>query len=89
MVWFGERYRPGVLEEAYTAAEKADLALVIGTSGRVWPPVAIAFHAMHRGAYLIDVNPEATGVSLEANVHLEGRAGEVLPSLWEEAVGLR
>jgi NAD-dependent deacetylase len=83
VVWFGETYEPGVLENALAAAEHAEVAIVAGTSARVWPPIAIALHAKSRGAFLIDVNPERTEVSVQADAHLAGPAGERLPPLWE------
>ncbi len=86
IVWFGEMYQPGVMETATAAAEGADVAIVAGTSAMVWPPIALALHAQSRGAFLIDVNPESTSVSVQADQHLAAPAGEALPALWE-AVG--
>lgn len=87
ILWFGESYWPGVLENALVAAEEADVALVAGTSAQVWPPAMLALQAQGWGAFLIDVNPERTPISEEADVHLDGAAGEVLPALMEAAVG--
>jgi NAD-dependent deacetylase len=89
IVWFGESYRPGILEEALSFAEHADVVIVAGTSARVWPPIAIALHAKSRGAVMIDVNPEVTEVSAQADAHLKGPAGEMLPALWAEVVARR
>jgi NAD-dependent deacetylase len=83
IVWFGESYWPGVLEAAFAAAEHAEVVLVAGTSALVWPPVAVALHGYERGAYLVDVNPAETELSVRAHVHLAGPAGELLPELWE------
>ena len=83
ILWFGETYWPGVLESAEAAARTADVCLVVGTSAQVWPPVALALHARDCGAYLIDVNPDATQLSEAADAHLVGPAGTVLPQLWE------
>lgn len=83
ILWFGETYWPGVLEQAQAAARQADVCLVVGTSAQVWPPVALALHARDCGAYLIDVNPESTQVSRAADAHLVGPSGAVLPELWE------
>jgi len=82
ILWFGETYWPGILEQAQAAARSADVCLVVGTSAQVWPPVALALHARDCGAYLIDVNPEATDLSRAADAHLVGAAGQVLPALW-------
>lgn len=86
ILWFGETYWPGVLEEVERAATRAQVALVVGTSAQVWPPVAMALLAKRTGAFLIDVNPARTQLSAEADVHLVGPSGTLLPDLWE-AVG--
>ncbi|MHC4471318.1 MAG: NAD-dependent protein deacylase [Planctomycetota bacterium] len=83
VVWFGESYWPGVLETAFAAAAQAEVMLVAGTSARVWPPVAVALHGKKAGGFLIDVNPDATQLSVEADVHLAGPAGEILPAIWK------
>jgi chromosome partitioning protein len=63
----------------------ADFVLVAGTSAQVWPPIAIALHAQQTGAFMVDVNPDTTDVSVKADAHLAGPAGEVLPALWDRA----
>nr|ACU26419.1 NAD-dependent protein deacetylase [uncultured bacterium HF186_25m_30B18]ACU26456.1 NAD-dependent protein deacetylase [uncultured bacterium HF186_25m_18N5]ACU26466.1 NAD-dependent protein deacetylase [uncultured bacterium HF186_25m_13D19]ACU26498.1 NAD-dependent protein deacetylase [uncultured bacterium HF186_25m_27D22] len=83
ILWFGETYWPGILERAQQAAEEADVCLVVGTSAQVWPPVALALHAQASGAFLIDINPEATELSGRADAHLAGPSGRLLPELWE------
>lgn len=83
IVWFGEGYPPGVLEQAFTFAYSADVCLVVGTSAVVWPPAEIALIAQRHGAKLIEVNPNTTALSKEADVHLLGPAGDILPALWD------
>lgn len=83
IVWFGETYQPGILEAATAAAEAADFVLVAGTAAQVWPPIAIALHAQQTGAFMVDVNPDTTALSVQADAHLVGPAGAVLPALWE------
>lgn len=89
IVWFGETYWPGVMEEAWAFAEHAEVALVAGTSGMVHAPIAIADHARSRGAFLVDVNPAFTEVGARADAWLEGPAGEVMPALWERVAEAR
>ncbi|MGM0578787.1 MAG: SIR2 family NAD-dependent protein deacylase [Myxococcota bacterium] len=83
VLWFGETYWPGVMEDAQAAAERADATLVVGTSAQVWAPAALAMHARRSGAFLIDVNPNTTSLSETAQVHLAGPSGVLLPKLWE------
>jgi NAD-dependent deacetylase len=81
ILWFGETYWPGVLERAQGAAQRADVCLVVGTSAQVWPPISVALAAQASGAHLIDVNPERTRLTEEADLWIQGTAGDVLPAL--------
>lgn len=81
ILWFGETYWDGILERAQAAAQRAEVCLVVGTSAQVWPPVAVALAAQSAGAHLIDVNPERTDLSEQADVWIQGTAGAVLPAL--------
>lgn len=87
VLWFGESYWPGVIDAALQAAQTADVALVVGTSGMVTVPVAIAEHAQQAGARLIDVNPAASSLSELADAWLAEPAGRVLPELMRRAFG--
>ena len=82
ILWFGESYWPGIIEESVAFAEIADAVLVVGTSGRVWPPIAIALRAQECGAVLIDVNPDPSEVNALADAWLRGPATQWLPALW-------
>jgi NAD-dependent deacetylase len=84
IVWFGETYFPGILEACYEFLKKVDLIFVIGTSGQVSIPVSLASYAIMKGAYSIEINPDRSTLSTTVNVHLSGKAGEILPELWKE-----
>ena len=58
---------------------QADVCLVVGTSGMVWPPIALALASQESGALLIDVNPNASQISAQADIWLQAPADEVLP----------
>ena len=81
ILWFGESYWTGVLELCLHHAQRADACLVVGTSGMVWPPVAVALRAKECGATLIDVNPNPSQVTEHADHWLQGPSGELLPEL--------
>ena len=84
VVWFGERLGPGVLEEAFEWAGRADLCIVIGTSGVVEPAASIASTTRATGGYVIEINPEETPLTRVATVSIRGTAvgvvGEMLAS---------
>lgn len=86
IVWFGEALPPAAWEEAATAASRADVILVVGTSAVVYPAAALATHYA-RNAYVAEINPEATPITDGVDCSLRGMAGEVLPQLVERYGG--
>jgi len=81
VVWFGESLSPQTLQHAFDAAESCQIFFSIGTSAVVYPAAALPQVAAEHGAYLIEINPEATPLTATANEFLQGRAGEILPVL--------
>jgi NAD-dependent deacetylase len=81
VVWFGEMLPEDVVRAAWQAAESADVALVVGTSGVVYPAAQLPYIASDNGAFVIDVNPESSAISAMAHVHLQGPSGEIGPKL--------
>jgi NAD-dependent deacetylase len=80
IVWFGESLPQDVWAAAVEAASRADVLLVVGTSGQVQPAASLATLAP-TGALVVEVNPESTPLSAYAHVTLRGSAAEVLPRL--------
>jgi NAD-dependent protein deacetylase/lipoamidase len=78
VVWFGEMLSEDALARASAAIMGADLLLVIGTSGVVYPAAGLV--SLHQGLS-IEVNPDA-GVSPCA-MSVGGRAAEVVPRIVE------
>ena len=50
VVWFGEALPEGAMGGAERAAHGAELMLVVGTSGAVWPAAGLATTARRGGA---------------------------------------
>jgi NAD-dependent deacetylase len=82
VVWFGESLPSAALEAAEAAAAAAELMLVVGTSGAVWPAAGLAGLARQSGARVAIVNPDASEIDDEAHDLLRGTAAEVLPRLF-------
>jgi NAD-dependent deacetylase len=59
VVWFGENLNPSDLAAA-EAACACDVMLVIGTSSIVYPAAGLTDVARSRGAFIVEINPEAT-----------------------------
>jgi hypothetical protein len=83
VVWFGEMLPEAATARAWELARRCDVLLVVGTSGMVWPAAELPSVAKRAGAFVIEVNPEPSGVTRVADVVLRGPAGEVLPILVE------
>lgn len=84
VVWFGEALSPKNLADSYAAAEKADVFLVVGTSGLVQPAASFPLVAKRSGAKVIEINPEQTPLTADVDLFLEGPSGVVLPLLMQE-----
>jgi NAD-dependent deacetylase len=80
IVWFGESLPPDVLEAAFDAARRAELMLVVGTSGIVQPAASLATKRCTR-AYVVEINPEETVLTPHADRSIRARASDVLPQL--------
>jgi NAD-dependent deacetylase len=88
VVWFGESLPPEALAVATKAAEQAQIFFSIGTSALVAPAASLPVLARQRGAILVEINPQPTALTLQADYVLQGPAGTVLPALvnqtWKE-----
>ncbi len=73
VVWFGEALPPLVWEASVEAVLQADVLLVIGTSGVVYPAAQLAPLARENGARVLVFNLE--------NADFNGPCGEILPKL--------
>lgn len=78
VVWFGELLPEGAWERAERAFAEADVALVVGTSAEVEPAASLGRIAYASGAYLVEVNPEPTPLTLLAHFSLRMGAVEGL-----------
>ncbi len=81
VVWFGEALPADVIEAAFEAADRTDFMFVVGTSGVVQPAASLAPRAKANGAYLVEINPDATPISTVMDVVVKEKAGEFLPRL--------
>ena len=84
VVWFGE-YLP---EDQFLGGEKAainsDIFFVIGTSAVVYPAAGLINTAKASGAIIVEINIEETELSSIVNYSYFGKAGEILPKIFEQ-----
>ncbi len=80
IVWFGEPLPRTVLERAFEAARRAEVMLVVGTSGIVQPAASLATKRC-TDAFVVEVNPEETVLTPQVDRSIRARASDVLPLL--------
>ncbi len=81
IVWFGEQLPDEPWQAAVEAVACADIVVVVGTSGVVYPAAGLPEVALARGAVVIEVNPEPTPLSEAATAYIRQSAGSALPTL--------
>ncbi len=81
VVWFGEMLPQEAIDRAWFEASNSDVFFSIGTSAAVYPAAALPREAKLAGAYLIEVNPNPTELSVVADLVIQAPSGEVLPPL--------
>ncbi|MBI2400040.1 MAG: NAD-dependent deacylase [Deltaproteobacteria bacterium] len=81
VVWFGEPLPEEALFRAFEASSNAAVMLVVGTSGVVQPAASLALRARDAGAFVAEINPEATPLSSIVDLRLPCKAGELMPTL--------
>jgi NAD-dependent deacetylase len=85
VVWFGETLDPAVLARAEQAMADADVVLVVGTSGLVYPAAGLPALAQAAGAKVVIVNPNASDLDDAADEALRATAAQALPELFGTA----
>jgi NAD-dependent deacetylase len=81
VVWFGEMLPEDQWDAAVRAASSSDVFLSIGTSAVVYPAASLPVIARRNGALLVEVNPEPTPLTEQADEFLQGFSGTILPEL--------
>ncbi|MET1159627.1 MAG: NAD-dependent protein deacetylase [Thermoprotei archaeon] len=84
VVWFGEPLPREEWEKAVREASRADVVLVIGTSGVVYPVALIPYMVKEKGGIVVEINLDTTPITEIADYSLRGRAGELLPKILED-----
>jgi NAD-dependent deacetylase len=81
VVWFEEMLPADAFARAEAAASRCDVMLVVGSSAEVYPAAALPAAAGRTGATIVEVNTNATALSLLADHVLRAPAALVLPAL--------
>ncbi len=88
IVWFGEQLPDAPWAASVDAVRSADLLVVVGTSGIVYPAAGLPELALAQGTVVVEVNPEPTPLSDAATVTVRESASTALPRLLRELPAL-
>ncbi|MFN8379499.1 MAG: NAD-dependent deacylase [Anaerolineae bacterium] len=81
VVWFNELLPFSALEAAWGAISRADLVLVVGTSGLVHPAADMPMDAHDRGIPVIEINPQPSALTSVVDLWIGETSGSALPEL--------
>lgn len=81
VVLFGEMLPMDEWAKAQQATERADLFVVVGSSLTVYPAARLPQEAVRRGARLVIINQEPTGLDDLAHLVFHEKAGDVLEAV--------
>jgi NAD-dependent deacetylase len=79
VVMFGEAVQH--LPKAFGIAKSADVMLVLGTSGNVYPAAYFPVEAKKSGARIIVINPTENAFTAVTDVYIPMKTGEALPAI--------
>lgn len=82
IVMFGEFLPQQAMDDALAAVRSADVAIVVGTSNIVQPAATLPIAASAAGARVIEINPNQTPLSQDADLYIAGTARRILPELY-------
>lgn len=83
-IFFGEMIPQDALQASQHAAENAEVFIVIGSTGEVYPAAQIPFIAKQNGAKIIEVNIKTSLFTNQiTDILLLGKASQVMQQLYE------
>lgn len=81
-IFFGEGIPPEAYTNSFADAEKAEVCLIIGSTGEVTPASYVPRTAKQAGATIIEINPEESSFTHSVtDIHLKGKASEIMEKL--------
>ncbi|UCF99217.1 MAG: NAD-dependent deacylase [Spirochaetaceae bacterium] len=84
---FGQAMPEEETRRAFSEAGKADLLITVGTSLLVYPAAGIPGETRRHGGKVVIINNQPTGLDHEAQIFIQGSAGEVLSNVVDRSVG--
>ncbi|MCF4005585.1 NAD-dependent deacylase [Corynebacterium uropygiale] len=88
VVWFGEPLPEREWDAAERAMASADLVLIVGTSGVVFPAAGLPRIAAELGTPILEISPEPTDLTRLCDYSWRSTAATGLPALVDALAGL-
>ena len=83
-VFFGEGIPEPAMSNSFAEIDKADVFILIGTTGEIMPASLIPFRAKENGKKLIEINISESNYTPIADIFLKGKATEMMTKLLQE-----
>lgn len=81
-IFFGEGIPPVAYQNSFADAEKADVCIIVGSTGEVTPASFVPRTARQNEATIIEINPEETLFTNQiTDIHLKGKASVILSEI--------
>ena len=81
-IFFGEGIPKDAYQKSFQAAQKADVVIIIGSTGEVFPAADVPNFAKNNGAKIIEINPKKSSFTNSiTDIFLQGKASEVMQEL--------
>lgn len=78
-IFFGEQIPEVAYRKSIEAAKKADVVVIIGSTGEVYPAASIPRYAKENGAKIIEINPEKSLFTDSiTDIFVKGKATEIM-----------
>jgi len=83
-VFFGEPIPEPARTDSFTEAKRADVFILVGTTGEIMPASIIPIEAKRNGAKIIEVNTQPSNYTNKiTDIFLEGKATKIMKKLLE------
>lgn len=83
IIHFGEPISEDTLQRCNEEASRSDMMMVVGSSVEIYPAASLPQIVKQKGGRLGEINREQTSLSLDCDISLRGKPGEIFPLLVE------
>ncbi len=83
-IFFGEGIPSEAYHNSFDAARKADVVIILGSTGEVMPACQVPLVAKQNGALIIEINPDCSNFTNQiTDFHVKMKAGEAMKAIMQ------